>query len=85
MTITDIPLSVYNRALEIYGTHRYDSKTVAKIALAAVKKRIDVPVKTSVQSSLTPFATALAEYMSRSGPWADGGEFFHEFPVNVGD
>lgn len=71
MKLTDIPLSVYNRAFDIYGTSRQETVATARTEMSAVRKRIGVSVMTSVNTSLTP----LAEYICRTGPWADDGEF----------
>jgi len=51
LTISNVPLSVYNRAL------------------GSAESRMDSPCR-----PLTPLALALAEYMSLSGPWGEGGE-----------
>lgn len=75
MKLTDIPLSVYNRAFDIYGTSRQETVATARTEMSAVRKRIGVSVMTSVNTSLTPLAAALAEYICRTGPWADDGEF----------
>ena len=73
MQITDIPLEIYNRALDLYGVEREETIKAARNALRAAESRIDV---TTDFPGITPFAQAIAEYMSLCGPFAeDGGEF----------
>ena len=68
-TLTAVPLSVLNRALEIFGQVHEATAAHAWAALRSADGRI------SVDGPYTPLAQAVAEYMSLSGPWAeDGGE-----------
>jgi hypothetical protein len=71
MIITGLPLSVLNRALELYNTEAEATATLAWDALQRAQARKDV---TPDFAGITPLAQAVAEYMSLSGPWAgDGG------------
>jgi len=73
MQIADIPLEIYNRALDLYGVERETTVKSALAALMSAQERKDV---TPDFPGITPFAQALAEYISLSGPFAeDGGEF----------
>lgn len=70
MTLTNIPLSILNRALDLYNEPRESSSTEAWTALKSAEGRIHC------RGPLSPFAQALAEYISLSGPWSeDGGEY----------
>jgi hypothetical protein len=69
-TISGIPLSVLNRALDIFGQPAEKTRAHAFVALNSAEGRI------SVDGPYTPLAQAIAEYMSLTGPWAeDGGEY----------
>lgn len=72
LRIAEIPLSVYNRALELYGRERERTLIVAKSALRSARRGIAIE---SQYPGITPFAQAIAEYLSSSGPWAEGGEY----------
>jgi hypothetical protein len=70
MRSTGVPLSVLNRALELFGCDPEPDTQRAWIALRSAEGRKDV------YGQLTPFAQALAEYISLSGPWnEDTGEY----------
>ena len=70
MTLTNIPLSVLNRALDLYNVPRESSSAEAWMALLSAEQREDQP------GPLTPFAQAFAECISLTGPWSeDGGEY----------
>ena len=69
-TLIAIPLSVLNRALDLYGEPRERTATHAWDALNSAEGRKDVA------GPYTPLAQAIADYMSLAGPWAeDGGEY----------
>jgi hypothetical protein len=61
LTFSDIPLSVYNRALEIYGQPPETEKRHAITALLSAEGRIDI---TPDYPGITAFAQAVAEHMS---------------------
>jgi hypothetical protein len=68
-SIGGIPLSVLNRALDLFGQPAEKTHAHAFEALNSAQGRIDV------DGPYTPLAQAVAEYMSLSGPWSeDGGE-----------
>jgi hypothetical protein len=69
LSISNVPLNVYNRALEIFGEPAETNIQDAIRALGSAESRMDSPCR-----PLTPLALALAEYMSLSGPWSEGGE-----------
>ena len=64
-TLTAVPLSVLNRALELFGQPSEETTRAAWIALQSAESRI------STDGPYTPFAQALAEYMSLTGPWSE--------------
>ncbi len=66
-TLTAIPLSVLNRALDLYGVEREATANRAWDALTSAEGRKDAP------GPYTPLAQAVAEYMSLVGPWSEGG------------
>ncbi len=75
-TLTAIPLSVLNRALDLYGESRETTPTNARAALISAESRIDVHADFP---GITPLAQAVAEYMSLSGPWhEETGEYAGE-------
>ena len=68
-TLTAIPLSVLNRALDLYHVEREPTATRAWDALESAGGRKDAA------GPYTPLAQAIAEYMSLCGPWSeDDGE-----------
>jgi hypothetical protein len=71
MKIINIPLSVYNRALEIYGEPPETSEFRAGTALHSADSRIDLREGPALRDGtlISPLAQAMAEYMSLSGPW----------------
>ena len=72
-TLTGIPLSVLNRALDLYTVDREKTESAAWNALVTAQCQKDVT------GPFTPFAQAVAEYMSLSGPWnEDDGEYAGE-------
>lgn len=68
MEIRNIPLPVLNRALEIFGLDAKPDTRRAWIALDSAEGRI------LTKGDFSPFATAMAEFLSRRGPWGAGGE-----------
>ena len=78
LTLTEIPLTVTNRALELYGEPPCATVAAARAALDSIAARADGP-RLEVGGGLepprpiTPFAAAVAEYLSLSGPWAEDG------------
>jgi hypothetical protein len=69
-SISGMPLSVLNRALDLFGQPAEKTHAHAFSALNSAQGRI------SVDGPYTPLAQAIAEYMSLTGPWAeDGGEY----------
>jgi hypothetical protein len=69
LKISEIPLSVLNRALELLHQDQNDTPARALDALLSAESRIDR------SGQYTAFAQALAEYISMRGPWADGEEY----------
>jgi hypothetical protein len=68
--IQELPLSVMNRALDIYNEPREETLAAATQALLSAEGRKDVT------GPYTPFAQAVAEYLSLSGAWnEEDGEF----------
>lgn len=61
LTLTNIPLSVYNRALEIYGEEPEQHVKLAARALLRAEGRKDM---TPEFPGISPFAQAVAEHMS---------------------
>ena len=76
LKLTSLPLSVINRALDLYGEPRCTDANAGYRALISAEGRKDVRPDFP---GLTPFGQAVAEDLSLSGPWAeDGGEFSGE-------
>jgi hypothetical protein len=73
LTITHIPLSVINRALELYNEDAESDLDTARDALWSAQQRKDVISPALIiagrRVGVTPFAAALAEYLSLAGPW----------------
>lgn len=61
LTLTNIPLTVYNRALEIYGEPPEDNVEHAQTALLRAEGRKDIAPDFP---GIAPFAQALAEHLS---------------------
>lgn len=61
LTLSNIPLSVYNRALELYGEPAEDTVARAQVALNSAEGRKDL---TPQCPGITAFAQAVAEHMS---------------------
>ena len=73
LTISNIPLSVLNRALDLYNVPRETTLDMANSALVSAEGRKDIAPDFP---GISPLAQAVAEYMSGSGPWSeDGGEY----------
>ena len=72
LTLTNIPLSIVNRVLELYREPGEPNLAAALDALASAESRKDVRADVP---GITPFAQAVAEYLSLSGPWAPDGEY----------
>jgi hypothetical protein len=70
MHIKNVPLDVFNRALEIYGEPPEATGQAAMTALTSAESRKDIHADFP---GISPFAQAVAEYMSLSGPWAEDG------------
>jgi hypothetical protein len=68
MEISHIPLSVLNRALDLYGQPTEETAPAAHAAIESAGARI------SVEGPMSPLGQAIAEYMSAAGPWGEGGE-----------
>lgn len=65
-TLTAIPLSVLNRALDLYNVDRENTAPRAWDALMSAEGRKDAT------GPLSPLGQAVAEYMSLTGPWSEG-------------
>lgn len=65
LTIIDVPLNVYNRALELFGEAAEKTVPDARRALFSAESRL------TATGPLTPFAYALGEYLSLAGPWSE--------------
>lgn len=74
MQITNVPLSVYNRALDLYGEEPQETLDAARRALSSAEGRVDGYDAFADGTPVTPFARAVAEYLSSSGPWGEEGE-----------
>jgi hypothetical protein len=61
MKITQIPLSVWNRALELYGEPHEDTVEIALARLTSAEGRKDV---TPDFPGITAFAQSIAEHLS---------------------
>lgn len=72
-TLTAIPLSVLNRALDLFNVDREKTATAAWTALLSAEQGKDIA------GLYTPLAQAIAEYMSLTGPWSEeDGEYAGE-------
>lgn len=70
LELKNVPLSVINRALEIYGEPAEDDARAAWSSLMSAESRIDLREKAHINGNrISPFAQAVAEYISLSGPW----------------
>lgn len=73
LELRNIPLSVINRALDLYSVPREENVVFAWEALKLAKFTKDIHPD---YPGITPFAQAIAEYLSLSGPWSeDDGEY----------
>lgn len=73
LEIRNIPIEVYWRALDLFGEEREDTIGACADALHSAEGRKD---HRSDIPGITPFAQAIAEYMSVSGPFdEESGEF----------
>ncbi len=61
LTLSNIPISVYNRALELYGEEPEDTIERARHCLLSAEGRKDI---TPELLGITAFAQAVAEHMS---------------------
>lgn len=68
-TLQNTPLSILNRALDLYGQGEEENTKEAWDALNSAQGRIDVHCPSIDGARITPFAQAVAEYLSCSGPW----------------
>lgn len=76
LTLENLPLSVFNRALELYGADRELTIPSAMDALMEAYNTKDVRPDFP---GISPLAQSVAEYMSLSGPWAENdGEYAGE-------
>jgi hypothetical protein len=74
--LVDVPLSVLNRALDLFSVEREKTTRDAWDALQSAESRKDV---TPDFPGISPLAQAVAEYMSLSGPWnEEDGEYAGE-------
>ncbi len=71
-TLTAVPLSVLNRALDLFDQRSEKTTRTAWIALQTAERRI------STEGPYSPFAQAIAEYISLTGPWSKDGEHADE-------
>ena len=71
MVISKMPLSVFNRALELYGEEPETSLPAAMSALQSAESRKDLMAE---WPGITAIGQAMAEYMSGAGPWWHEGE-----------
>jgi len=67
LTLSNIPLAVYNRALELYGEDPEDTVECAQRRLLSAEGRKDI---TEQFSGITAFAQAVAEHMSSDEGYA---------------
>lgn len=73
MIITDMPIEVYWRALDLYGVPRGATPATCRALLDRAEGSKDVHPD---HPGIAPLAQAVAEYMSLSGAFGeDGGEF----------
>jgi hypothetical protein len=73
LKILDVPLEVLNRTLDLYGEPRETTTKAALAAIISAEARLNV---TPAFEGILPFAQAIAEYMSLSGPFNEiDGEF----------
>ena len=70
-------LTIYHRALELYGEPREGALTAAREALLSAEGRLDYAGSACKGDLwLGALAQAIAEYMSLSGPWhEETGEY----------
>jgi hypothetical protein len=81
MRISDIPLSVLNRTLELFEEPRETDSVSAWRAIHSAEARKDVRPDFP---GISTFAQAVAEYLSLSGPWREeGGEYSGESGVDI--
>lgn len=70
LTIRNVPLSVWNRALELYGSEPAGDEREAIARLIYFDGLLPVEIGQKVHDftfqGITPFAQALAEYMSKN-------------------
>jgi len=72
-TLRDVPISIINRALDLYNCPRETRLLSAWNALYKADVSKDAP-----DGPYTPFAQAVAEYLSEVGPWGEGGKYYGE-------
>jgi len=73
MQLINVPLEIFNRALDLYGVERETTIDNAHAVLMSAQSRLDPK---DGLPGIAPFAQAVAEYMSLCGPFReDGGEF----------
>jgi hypothetical protein len=83
MIISEVPLSVLNRALDLFGEPRETDRQAAMAAIQSAGSRKDVVrdpfMRDPFLRGIEPLARAVAEYMSLSGPWEEeDGEYSGE-------
>lgn len=82
-TLKAIPLSVLNRALELCD---YPPSLTRNHAFEALCDALSHWGESAGASDpYTPFAQAVAEYLSQSGPWAPTGPHASEFHFEIED
>ena len=79
ITISNIPLSVYNRALELFGEPPEATIEAARDALNSAEGRMGgsnffESTRFFDRTFSLHFARAVAECMSASGPWEEGSD-----------
>jgi hypothetical protein len=73
LKLTNVPIEIYWRALDLYGVPRETTVAACVEALRSAEATLEVKPELP---GIAPFAQAIAEYMSLSGPFAEeGGEF----------
>lgn len=69
LTMKNIPIQVYWRALDLFNQDRPSTILECRAALDSAQSRISVATDFE---GITPFAQAVAEYLSLSGPFFEG-------------
>lgn len=73
LTLTNVPIEIYWRALDLFGEARRETVEACRNALMSAESRKSI---TTDFDGIRPFAQAVAEYLSLSGPFnEEDGEF----------